>query len=54
MSGVGISFVTGSGAIKHNNRGFIHDNVDPDRVKNNINYKEESLENAYENCIKIY
>ena len=36
MSGASISFVTGSGAIGHNNREFIHENVDKDRVKNKI------------------
>lgn len=50
MSGASISFVTGSGAIGHNNREFIHENVDKDRVKNNINYKEEKLYIAYEKC----
>lgn len=50
MSGVAISFVTGSGALDHNNRKYIHDNVDPNRIKDNINYKEESLEKAYEKC----
>ncbi|MGO1370101.1 plasmid recombination protein [Senegalia sp. (in: firmicutes)] len=50
MSGAAISFVTGSGALEHNNREFVHDNVDPNRIKDNINYKEESLKDAYENC----
>ena len=50
MSKASISFVTGSGAIGHNNREFIHDNVDESRVKNNINYKEEKLHIAYEKC----
>ena len=50
MSGASISFVTGKGAIGHNNREFIHDNVDESRVKDNINYKEEKLNIAYEKC----
>ena len=50
MSKASISFVTGSGAIGHNNREFIHDNVDESRVKDNINYKEEKLHIAYEKC----
>lgn len=50
MSKASISFVTGKGAIGHNNREFIHDNVDESRVKDNINYKEEKLHIAYEKC----
>ena len=50
MSGASISFVTGKGALGHNNREFIHDNVDESRVKDNINYKEEKLHIAYEKC----
>lgn len=50
MSGASISFVTGKGALGHNNREFIHDNVDESRVKDNINYKEEKLNIAYEKC----
>ena len=50
MSKASISFVTGKGALGHNNREFIHDNVDESRVKDNINYKEEKLHIAYEKC----
>ncbi len=50
MSGASISFVTGKGALGHNNREFIHDNVDESRVKDNINYKEEKLHIAYGKC----
>ena len=50
MSGASISFVTGKGALGHNNREFIHDNVDESRVKDNINYKEEKLNIAYGKC----
>ena len=48
--GAAISFVTGKGALAHNNREFIHDNVDESRIENNINYKEESLKEAYDKC----
>lgn len=50
MSRVDIYFVKGSGALVHNNREFIHDNIDPHRVKNNIDYKNELLEEAYKKC----
>ena len=33
-----ISFVKGRGSINHNNREFITDNVDQDRIKDNIVY----------------
>src|SRR5699024_10433986 len=47
---VAISFVTGKGALDHNNREYIHKNIDEARIKNNINYKEESLKTAYDKC----
>ena len=50
MSGVAVSFVTGSGALQHNNREYIHENVDSFRIENNINYKEETIQTAYEKC----
>lgn len=50
MSGVSISLVQGSGAIAHNNREYINKNVDIERMKDNINYKDESLNYAYEKC----
>ena len=50
MSGVAVSFVTGSGAIEHNNREHIHKNVDKERMENNINYKDEKIQDAYEKC----
>ncbi len=40
----------GKGSLAHNNREFIADNVDSDRTKYNIYYKQESLETAYTNC----
>ena len=36
--------------MSHNNRDFITPNVDLDRVKDNIFYKCEPLEQAYKNC----
>lgn len=45
-----ISFVSGKGALTHNNREYIHKNIDKDRIENNINYREEKLEYAYEKC----
>lgn len=45
-----ISVVKGHGSMAHNNREFITPNVDLNRVKDNIIYKSEPLEQAYENC----
>lgn len=45
-----VGFSQGKGSLRHNNRDFIHDNVDRDRIKDNITYKKESLEQAYEKC----
>ena len=42
-----ISIELGKGVLKHNNRKFIAGNVDKDRTKNNIEYKNISLEEAY-------
>lgn len=43
-----ISFVKGKGNINHNNRIFVTDNVDPDRIKNNIVYVKQDWVSAYE------
>ena len=43
-----ISIEKGRGSMRHNNRDFYADNVDRTRSKNNITYKKESLEHAYE------
>ena len=43
-----ISFVKGKGNINHNNRIFVTENVDPDRIKNNIVYVQQDLVSAYE------
>lgn len=50
MSAVSVSFVQGEGALAHNNREYINKNVDVERIKDNINYKNETLEDAYEKC----
>lgn len=42
-----ISIELGKGVLKHNNRKFIADNVDKDRTKNNVEYKNIPLEDAY-------
>lgn len=46
MGKASISVVKGKGSLNHNNREFVTDNVDRDRIKNNITYKCESLEDA--------
>lgn len=45
-----ISVVKGRGSTHHNNRDFVTPNVDKDRIEDNITYKRESLEDAYEHC----
>ena len=50
MAKMTISVVKGRGSIAHNNRVFTTPNVDKDRVGNNIIYKAEPLEQAYEKC----
>ena len=45
-----ISIAKGKGSMAHNNREFITENVDKDRIKDNITYKQESLTDAYERC----
>ena len=42
-----ISFVKGKGSIRHDNRDFIADNVDEDRVDWNRYYVQEQVEDAY-------
>ena len=44
-----ISIELGKGVLNHNNRKFIADNVDRNRTKDNIEYENISLENAYHN-----
>ena len=42
-----ISIELGKGVLKHNNRKFIAENVDRERTKNNVEYKNIPLEEAY-------
>ena len=44
---VSISFNLGDGNLRHNTREYIAKNIDKDRIKNNICYKNESLEKSY-------
>lgn len=44
-----ISVVKGKGSIAHNNREFITQNIDINRLSNNIYYKNEPIEKAYDN-----
>lgn len=47
-----ISVTKGSGSINHNLRKFSTPNVDPTRSKNNIVYKVQPLEAAYQECFE--
>ncbi|MBR1762788.1 MAG: plasmid recombination protein [Eubacterium sp.] len=42
-----ISIELGKGVLDHNNRKFIAENVDRERTKNNVEYKNIPLEDAY-------
>ena len=42
-----ISIELGKGVLDHNNRKFIAENVDRERTKNNVEFKNIPLENAY-------
>lgn len=46
--GRSVSFVKGKGSIAHNNREFSTPNVDKERTKDNIIYKQEPLHDAYD------
>ena len=43
-----ISFAKGKGNIRHNNRDFISENIDKTRIKDNIVYVQQPLEEAYQ------
>lgn len=45
-----VSFSNGSGSIRHNNRDFSAENIHKDLTENNIVFKSEPLEAAYEKC----
>lgn len=53
-----ISFKKGSGSINHNNLVFLAENVDPERVKDNIYFVQQDLDSAYDElfgtAIKAY
>ena len=48
MLGRSISFTKGAGVVSHNARDFLTDNVDKDRVQNNIQYCHGKIEDAYQ------
>ena len=48
MSKMTISVVKGRGSMSHNNREFITENIDKERIKENIYYKQEPLREAYD------
>jgi hypothetical protein len=50
MSGKAISHVQGKGSLAHNNREFSFKNVDQKRTKDNIVYKNQSIDEAYREC----
>lgn len=43
-----ISFVKGKGSLSHNNRAFVADNVDKDRMDWNVYYIQQPLREAYD------
>ena len=47
-----ISVVKGKGSVAHNNRDFIAENVIEERIEDDITYKKESLEDAYEHLLE--
>lgn len=45
-----LSFGKGKGNIRHNNRDYLTENVDKDRVQDNVYLVRQSLEDAYKEC----
>lgn len=43
-----ISFVKGKGSLRHNNREFVSNNVDPERIPWNVTYVKEDLKEMYD------
>jgi len=43
-----ISFGQGKGSLTHNNRVFVADNVDRERIKDNITFKAQPIQEAYQ------
>jgi hypothetical protein len=50
MSAKSISMCQGKGSIAHNNREYFCKNVDPERTKKNIIYKQQPIAEAYQEC----
>lgn len=50
MPSKAISVCKGKGSMNHNNRKFITKNVDEERMKDNIYYIQEPLQEAYDKC----
>lgn len=50
MGKASISMAKGKGSLAHNNRDFIADNVDIERLTDNRTFVCQSLEDAYEEC----
>ena len=48
-----VSAVKGKGSIRHNNRNFYAGNVDKNRTKDNIIYKQNLLEKHIKNALKL-
>jgi len=48
MSKVSLSVRVDAGVIEHNNREFFAKNVNPEKVKDNIIYKQENLREVYQ------
>lgn len=48
MNELSLSVTQGDGHIRHNNRDIITENIDQDRMKDNIYYKQEDIKDAYE------
>lgn len=47
-----LSFGKGKGNVRHNNREYITDNVDKNRVADNIVYVQQDLRDAYAECFQ--
>lgn len=45
-----LSFCKGKGNIRHNNRDYVTDNIDRDRIKDNVYIKQQDLTDAYREC----
>ena len=45
-----VSVTKGRGSLNHNNREFVTKNVDTKRIKDNITYTKQAIEEAYDLC----